>query len=120
MLTGPHAARAAHTTLDFVNDQKNPVALGQLAKFRKEIRRRDNVATFPLDRLNYHCRNLFGGNRRLEESLFSLDAGAIAIAGSVPVRAAIRIGVRNVLTPGSSGPNPFRCTALLAVNESDP
>src|SRR5579875_1035789 len=120
MLAGPHAARAAHTTLDFVNDQQDSVAMGELAKFRKEFRRRHNIAAFALNRFNHHRRNLFGRDRSFEESLDCLDAGAIAIAGGVAIRTTIRVGIGNMAHTGKQWTEPIPLHSLAGSEGKRP
>lgn len=61
MLAGEHFARAPHTGLHFIEDHQGAKLITQLTHGGEITRRRQNDATFALNRLEDHCGNIVTG-----------------------------------------------------------
>ena len=61
MLAGEHLARAPHTGLHFIEDHQCVELIAQLTHGGEIARRRQNDATFTLNRLKDHCSNIITG-----------------------------------------------------------
>src|SRR5262249_30339179 len=71
MLNGPPFTGASGATLHLVGHKENSVAIADSAQFGHELRRRRNVATFTLDRLDEDGRTLFRRHDGLEYLVFN-------------------------------------------------
>ena len=97
VLDGEHLAGAPDARLHFVGDVQDAVPLGQRLQLAMVLRRRDDVAPFPLNRLDDDGRDFFRRERRLEELLFEVrHAFQLARGIRQVVRAAIAVAVADV------------------------
>ena len=102
--------------------RSDPVLGGELAQPLVELPGRHEVAALALDRLDDDGGDFVRGDE-VDEQLVLEEAEALGLRRSraAAERTAIAVGVRRVVDAGASvGPKPRRCTALLAVSDSEP
>ena len=72
VLEGEHFSSAAHPALHLVSDQQNAILAGDLLQGRKEIRRRNNISAFSLNRFDHDRRNLAGIDGGFKYDVFEI------------------------------------------------
>jgi len=98
VIVRPPLPRAAHSGLHLVNNQHDSVPVADALQFLEEEQRCGDESTFALDRFHDDRGHFFRGKQSLEDLLLEqFNDLATACFLRVPERAAVRVGIRDVL-----------------------